>query len=90
MFCSEESLAMRTALDERGITATDDKPTGNGPYLRRMGWVICKGFCWLAERLSYATAAMLLTDLIVWEKDGYIVRKYLNIDALPGSDEQAR
>ena len=65
----------------------DDQSAGHGPYRHRMGPAIRMGFCWLAERLSYATAAMLLTDLIAWENDGYIVRKYLNIDALPGSDE---
>ncbi|WP_416052901.1 hypothetical protein [Cupriavidus basilensis] len=65
----------------------DDQSAGNGPYLHRMGSAICMGFCWLAERLSYATAAMLLTDLIAWENDGYIVRKYLNIDTPPGSDD---
>ncbi len=69
------------------IIMKDDQSAGNGPYLHRMGSAICMGFCWLAERLSYATAAMLLTDLIAWENDGYIVRKYLNIDTPPGSDD---
>ncbi|MCY1334576.1 hypothetical protein D9M68_452460 [compost metagenome] len=45
------------------------------------------GFCWLAARFSYATAALLLVDLLAWDSEGKIVRNYLQQDEAPTADE---
>lgn len=56
-------------------------------FRRRLGRAVADGFCWLAGRLSYASAALLLVDLLAWDSEGKIVRNYLQEDEAPTAAE---
>ncbi|MFS8977778.1 hypothetical protein PO002_25290 [Cupriavidus necator] len=64
----------------------DDQHADHAHGIRRIGDAIWQALCWLGARLSYATAAMLLVDVMAWDKDGKIVRNYLNNGSDPGAD----
>ncbi|WP_432260264.1 hypothetical protein [Cupriavidus sp. TMH.W2] len=66
----------------------DHQRAGEGAsFRRRLGRTVCHGYSWLAGFLSYATTAMLLTDLMAWDSDGKIVRHYLQQGEAPAADE---
>ncbi|AQV93930.1 hypothetical protein BJN34_08500 [Cupriavidus necator] len=66
----------------------DDQRAGGGAsFRRRLGRTVCHGFSRLAGFLAYAATAMLLTDMMAWDSDGRIVRRYLQQSETPTAGE---